>query len=81
MKTLKLNFTIPEDVAEALKTQVSSRKRSAFVSEAVRARLKEMEEEKLKQLLIEGYKAREKESAELDAEMEYATLENLDDIL
>lgn len=81
MKTLKLNFTIPEDVAEALKTQVSNRKRSAFVSEAVRARLKELEEEKLKQLLIEGYKAREKEAAELDAEMECATLENLDDIL
>ena len=36
MKTTKLNFTIPEDVAEALRTQISSRKRSAFVSEAVR---------------------------------------------
>jgi len=81
MKTIKLNFTIPEDVATALKTQVSNRKRSAFVSDAVRTRLKELEEEKLKRLLIKGYKAREKESAELDAEMEYATLEKLDDIL
>lgn len=81
MKTLKLNFTVPEDVAEALKTQVSKRKRSAFVSEAVRARLKELEEKKLEELLIEGYKAREKESAEIDKEMEYATFENLDDIL
>ena len=80
-KTIKLNFTIPEDVAKALKTQVSNRKRSAFVSDAVRTKLKELEEEKLKRLLIKGYKAREKESAELDAEMEYATLEKLDDIL
>jgi len=68
-------------VAKALKTQVSNRKRSAFVSDAVRTKLKELEEEKLKRLLIKGYKAREKESAELDAEMEYATLEKLDDTL
>ena len=81
MKTLKLNFTVPEDVAEALKTNVSKRKRSAFVSEAVRARLKELEEKKLEELLIEGYKAREKESIEMDKEMEYATFEKLDDIL
>ena len=81
MRTIKLNFTIPEDVAEALKSQVSNRKRSAFVSDAVRTRLKELEEEKLKRLLIKGYKAREKESEELDAEMEHATLEKLDDIL
>jgi Arc/MetJ-type ribon-helix-helix transcriptional regulator len=76
MKTLKLNFTIPEDVAEALKTQVSNRKRSAFVSEAVRARLKELEQNQLKRLLIEGYKARAKESAEIDKEWEPATLES-----
>ena len=68
-------------MAKALKTQVSNRKRSAFVSDAVRTKLKELEEEKLKRLLIKGYKAREKESAELDAEMEYATLEKLDDTL
>ena len=76
MKTLKLNFTIPEDIAEALKAQISNRKRSAFVSEAVRARLKELEEEKLNQLLIEGYKAREKESAEIGKEWEPTTLES-----
>jgi len=80
MKTLKLNFTVPEDVAEALRTQVSKSKRSAFVSNAVRAHLKELEEAQLQQLLIEGYKASGKEETELDAEMEYATLENMDDI-
>ena len=47
MKTLKLNFTVPEDVAEALKTRVEKRKRSAFVTEAVRARLKELEQDQL----------------------------------
>jgi metal-responsive CopG/Arc/MetJ family transcriptional regulator len=76
MKTIKLNFTVPEDVATALKTQVSNRKRSAFVSDAVRTRLKELEEEKLNRLLIKGYKARAQESTEIDAEWEPATLES-----
>lgn len=78
MKTLKLNFTVPEDVAEALKTQVSIRKRSAFVSEAVRARLKELEEKSIEQQLIEGYKARAQEDAEIDKDWETATLESWD---
>ena len=75
MKTTKLNFTIPEDVVEALRTHVSSRKRSAFVSEAVRARLKQIEEEKLKQLLIEGYKVRGEEDKEINKEWEQITME------
>ena len=75
MKTTKFNFTIPEDVAEALRTQVSSRKRSAFVSEAVRDRLNQIAGEKLKQLLIEGYTARKAEDKEINREWEQITLE------
>jgi metal-responsive CopG/Arc/MetJ family transcriptional regulator len=81
MKTLKLNFTVPEDVAEALKANVQKRKRSAFVSDAVRTRLKELEDEQLKESLIRGYKATDKEMSELDKEMETATFENLEDVL
>ena len=40
MKTLKLNFTVPEDIAQELKTRVSKRKRSAFVAEAIDEKLK-----------------------------------------
>jgi hypothetical protein len=36
----------------------------------------ECEEEKLRKLLIEGYKARNEEGTELNAEMEFATLED-----
>ena len=79
MKTLKLNFTVPEDVAKSLKTRVKARKRSAFVSEAVRARLKELEEAELKRQLVEGYKARGNEGKATDAEWEHATLETWDE--
>ena len=75
MKTLKLNFTVPEDVAEALKTRVSKRKRSAFVAAAVLDKLKELEQEQLRQALMEGYQARRAEDAEVNQEWEGATLE------
>ena len=75
-KTLKLNFTFPDDVAEMLRARVGRRKRSAFVAEATREKLKELEEEQLRQELIEGYKARRKEAEEINKEWEYATLES-----
>ena len=75
MKTLKLNFTVPEDIAEALKARVSKRKRSAFVAAAVAEKLKYLEEEQLRQSLVEGYQSRQAEDAEIDQEWEDATLE------
>ncbi len=75
MKTLKLNFTVPEDIAEALKARVGKRKRSAFVAAAVLDKLKELEQEQLRQSLVEGYQARQEEDAEINREWEGATLE------
>jgi hypothetical protein len=75
MKTLKLNFTVPEDVAEELKARVSRRKRSAFVSAAVADKLKELEKEQLRQTLVEGYQARQSEDTDINQEWEGATLE------
>ncbi|MCL4458799.1 MAG: hypothetical protein M1136_04295 [Chloroflexi bacterium] len=75
MKTLKLNFTVPEDVAEALKARVSKRKRSAFVAAAVLDKLQELEREQLRQALMEGYQARREENTEINREWEGATLE------
>ncbi len=75
MKTLKLNFTVPEDVADALRALVSKRKRSAFVAAAVREKLKELEQEQLRQSLVEGYQARRTEDAEVNQEWEGPTLE------
>jgi hypothetical protein len=76
MKTLKLNFTVPEDVAEALKLHVKKRKRSAFVAAAVADKLKILEEEQLRHSLIEGYQARLAEDAEINQEWEGVTLED-----
>ncbi|MDD4924711.1 MAG: hypothetical protein PHF74_07805 [Dehalococcoidales bacterium] len=75
MKTLKINFTVPEDVAEELKSRVSKRKRSAFVTAAVAEKLKKLEEEQLRQSLVEGYQVRQAEDVEVNLEWDEATLE------
>ena len=75
MKTMKVNFTISEDVVAKLKSRVGERNRSAFVTAAVRDRLHELEQEELKQTLIEGYLARRDEDAEVSKEWETPTLE------
>ncbi len=75
MKTLKLNFTVPEDVAKELKSRISKRKRSAFVAAAVADKLRELEEEQLRQSLVEGYQARQAEDIEVNHEWTGATLE------
>jgi metal-responsive CopG/Arc/MetJ family transcriptional regulator len=77
-KTLKLNFTIPEDIAHELKTRVSKNKRSAFVSEAVRSTLEELKKKQLESELEEGYRARRDENSETAQEWEKISLENWD---
>ena len=75
MQTLKMNFTVPEDVVNLLKANVEPRKRSAFVASAIQQKLESQELERLTQDLIEGYSLRRDEDKELDAEWEGSTLE------
>jgi len=79
VNNLKLNFTIPEEIARDLKTHIRKSKRSAFVAEAVRAKLEELQAEQLKQELIEGYKARRQENEELSKEWDSTIGDGLDD--
>lgn len=76
VKTLKLNFTVPEDIANELKNRVSKSHRSAFVTEAIQKRLEELKKKDLEKELEEGYKARRDESAEITREWEKISLEN-----
>lgn len=76
MAMSRVNFTIPNEVAAELNNQVPNRKRSAFVTAAIRERLRRMEDEALSRELKEGYKARREEDAAINAEWEAATLES-----
>ncbi|MBI4298439.1 MAG: hypothetical protein HY666_01585 [Chloroflexi bacterium] len=75
MKTVRFNFTIAEDLLVMLKASVGDRKRSNFISAAVREKLLQLEQEKLNQTLIMGYRARRNEDAKLSKDWEDSTLE------
>ncbi len=75
MRTLKLNFTVPEDIAAALRARVGERRRSAFVAAAILDKLNKLEQEQLRQTLIEGYQARREEDVESNREWERPTME------
>ncbi len=75
MKTVKLNFTIAEDIAEALRARVGARRRSSFVAGAIRDKLNRLEQDELRRTLVEGYLARREEDVAVNEEWENPTLE------
>jgi len=75
MKTLKVNFTIPEDIVQALNSRVERRRRSSFVTMAVRDKLRQVEQEELVNRLIEGYRELAEENVAGEHEWETASLE------
>lgn len=72
---VRLNITLPRDVARRLDKFAEPRKRSRFISEAIRRRIKQIEEQEIERLLEEGYRARRKESLALAKEFEAIDLE------
>ena len=75
MQSVRVNFTIPEDLVASLKAHVRERKRSAFVGAAIRDRLRQLEQEQLRRTLIDGYVARRNEDANINREWEQPTME------
>jgi len=76
---VRLNITIPEELARQLDSIVGTRGKSRFITETLRERIKEIEEQRLQQLLEEGYQARKKESQSMAKEFEPADLEGWDE--
>lgn len=77
--TVRLNITIPKDLAHALDHLAGPRKRSRFIVEALREKIKKKEKEDLELLLTEGYQATSEESTVIANEFESADLEGWDD--
>ena len=79
MNTVRLNITIPEDLANQLEEIVPFRKKSKFIADAIKKRLNELKDIELKRQLEEGYKARKGESKDIVKEFEVADLESWDE--
>jgi metal-responsive CopG/Arc/MetJ family transcriptional regulator len=76
---VRLNITLPFSIAEELNQITVPRKRSQFVAEAVRLRIKQIKEEKLETLLCEGYQAEKEEGLKMTKEFEAVDFENWDE--
>lgn len=76
---VRLNITLPFSIAEELNQITVSRKRSQFVAEAIRLRIMQLKDKKLKALLGEGYQAEKKEGLKITKEFEAVDFENWDE--
>jgi len=79
MNTVRLNITLPKELAQQLNELVGPRKKSQFIAETLRQRIKKIQNERLQKLLEEGYKARKEESLTLAKEFEHIDLEGWDE--
>jgi hypothetical protein len=79
MNTVRLNITLPEELAEQLDKLVAPKKKSRFITETLRERIERIQNEQLQKLLEEGYKAAKGESLAIAKEFEPADLEGWDE--
>jgi metal-responsive CopG/Arc/MetJ family transcriptional regulator len=76
---VRMNITIPEDLVNKLDQLVGPRKKSRFITETLKERVKKIEEDKLQKMLEEGYKTRREESLSIAKEFESVDLEGWDE--
>jgi len=79
MSVVRLNITVPEDLANKLNRIAGARRKSQFISEAVKEKIEKIQHEELQRALEEGYKSRKKESLSMTEEFESADLEGWDE--
>lgn len=78
-ETIRLNITIPKDLAMALNKLTGPRKRSRFIAEAIRKQIDQRQKEEMEKTLEEGYRAMARESLNITKEFEIADLEGWDE--
>lgn len=76
---VRLNITLPKEVAESLNRMTEPRKRSRFISAAIVERIERRQKEKLEKDLEEGYRATRQEALAISKEFETADLEGWDE--
>jgi metal-responsive CopG/Arc/MetJ family transcriptional regulator len=79
MRVRRMNITISQELAHQLNQLTSPRKRSQFISEALKHRIEEIQHQKTQKALEEGYKARREEATSMTKEFQAVDLEGWDD--
>jgi len=79
MSVVRMNITLPEELARQLDKLIEPKKKIQFIAKTLQQRIEKIQHEELQKTLEEGYKARKKESQSLAKEFEYADLEGWDE--
>ena len=79
MNTVRLNITLPNNLAVKMNSLIKPRQRSRFIAEAVQQKITELEEFALQKQLEEGYKVRREESLKITKEFENLDLRGWDE--
>ncbi len=75
MNTVRLNVTLPAELAQQLNNLAGPKKKSRFIAETLRQRIEKIQNEQLQILLEEGYKSAKQESLAIAKEFEFVDLE------
>ncbi len=75
MNTVRVNITLPLEIAEMLK---NVKNKSSFIAEAIRERVEREEKANLIKELSEGYKVRKKEDKELSLDWDITSGDGID---
>jgi len=79
MSAVRLNITVSEDLANKLNRIAGARRKSQFISDAVKEKIEKIQHEELQKALEGGYKSRKKESLSMTEEFEFVDLEGWDE--
>ena len=79
MSVVRMNITMPEELAQQLDKLIGPRKKSHFITETLKERIERIQNEELQKMLEEGYKVRKQESQSIAEEFESADLEGWDE--
>jgi hypothetical protein len=79
VKTIRLNITLPKEIAQQLESLAGPKKKSHFIAETLGQRIEKIQSEQLQMLLEEGYKSTRQESLTITKEFEPLDLEGWDE--
>ena len=79
MNAVRLNITIPQELARQLDKLAGPRGKSRFIAETLRREIEKIKNEELQKSLEEGYRARKKESLSIAKDFESVDLEGWDE--
>jgi metal-responsive CopG/Arc/MetJ family transcriptional regulator len=79
VSVVRLNVTLPDDLARKLDEIVKPKEKSHFIAETLRERIEKIEHEELQKALEEGYKARREEGQFIAKDFEAIDLEGWDE--